>query len=169
MRKLLTAVATMAAAILLVPAASVAQAPTGDYASGLGFWHADDPDDPGPGSVGFQVTQFIPADDEFDYRRESDGRGFHAEPVCVAVHGHEAWMTLAVQRSNLPGVTLPAVFVAYAADNGDGKDDEFDLDPPPPQGTPFDERCGTLTVVFDPDPIDGDITVADSGVFGSPF
>jgi len=166
MSRMLTTLATLAAGLLLLPAVAGAQTRTGDYASGSGFWQADDPDDPGPGSVGFQATQFIAADDEFSYRRQGDGRGFHAEPLCVSVQGNEAWMILAVQSSNLPGVDpFNTVFAAYAADNG--QNDLFDLDPP--VGNVFDDRCGTRAVIFDPDPIRGNVNLADDGLFGSPF
>ena len=150
----------------LTPGAAAAQTTrTGDFASGAGFWHGDDPDDPGPGSVGFQVSDLVAADNEFDYRRQSDGRGFHAAPVCISVQGNEAWMVLVVQRSDLPDV--PPVFVAYMANSGNGQTDLFDLDVP--VTNLFDDRCGTRTVVFEPDPVRGKINLADEGVFGSPF
>jgi hypothetical protein len=163
MSRTLTTVVALAAALSLLPGVAAAQTRTGDYASGAGFWHGDDPDDLGPGSVGFQATQFIAADDEFAYRRQGDGRGFHAEPVCVAVDGNEAWMTLAVTRSD-PGI--PPVLVAYVEDNG-ATGDLFDLDEP--VTNVFDDHCGTRTVVFDPDPVSGRINLADTGLFGLPF
>ena len=167
MRRGLTVGAILAGAILLTPALAAAQERLEfDYASGNGFWAAG-LDDLGPGSIGFQATfPGIAADDEFNYRRQSDGRGFHAEPLCVSVQGNEAWMTLVVQESNLPSVNRGAVFVAYLADNGNGQNDLFDLDPP--VGNVFDDRCGTRAVIFDPDPIKGNVTVAEGSGSGEP-
>jgi hypothetical protein len=166
MRRGLTVGAILAAATLLTPTLAAGQQPlVSDYASGAGFWQAANPDDPGPGSIGFQAIFPGTAGIEFDYRRQGDGRGFHAEVVCLSVQGNEAWMVLAVQESNLP-VDPGPVLVAYLADDGDGQNDLFDLDPP--VGNVFDDRCGTRTVVFEPDPVRGNVNLAEGSGLGEP-
>ena len=166
MYRKLSALAALAAGILLMPVAAVAQAPPMlDYVSGAGFWQATGVDDPGPGSVGLRVTAPGGGGDEFDYRRQSDGRGFHAVEVCLSVEGNRAWMLLAVQESNLPTIPVGTLLPAYAEDNGDGQSDLFDLDPP------FVGDVGTCgrTVAFDPDPVRGNLDIHDRDLFLGPF
>ena len=165
MRKTLTVAATVVAAIFLVPAVSVAQAPPElDYVSGAGFWQAG-VDDPGPGSVGLRVTAPGGGGDEFDYRRQSDGRGFHAVEVCLSVDVNRAWMILAVQESNLQTIPEGTLLPAYAEDNGDGRSDLFDLGPP---GAGHLLTCGR-NVAFDEDPIRGNLDIHGRELFPGPF
>ena len=164
----LSGLAALAAAILLMPVAALAQAPPDlDYVSGAGFWQGEEDraEGMGPGSVGVRVTAPLGGGDEFDYRRQSDGHGFHAVEVCLAVEGNRAWMLLAVDHSNLPTIPVGTLLPAYAEDNGDGQSDLFDLDPP------FVGDAGTCgrTVDFDADPIRGNLDIHDRDPFLGPF
>ena len=163
MRKTPTAVATLAAAIfLLVPAVSIAQAPTGDFASGSGLWNADDPGDLAPGSIGFEAKQAAGSENEFDYRRQSDGKGFHAQVVCIEVDANnQVFMRLIVDQSTMPAVAVGTQLVAFGADQNEGRGDQFDLDIAPAIGL---RPCGFGEI--DSDTIRGDIHVADEGAFG---
>jgi hypothetical protein len=159
----LTVLAALTAAIMSVPAAAVAQSPNlVDNVSGAGFWQSTGGDDPGPGSIGVWVAAPGGASDEFDYRRQSDGRGFHGLEVCLSVEGNQAWMLLTVERSNLPTFPVGSLVPAYTEDNGNGSADLFDLDPPfvGDVGT-----CGRL-VAFEPDPVRGNLDIHDGGLPG---
>lgn len=122
---------------LLVASLAFAQVPTGDYASGSGFWSGSpDGDGPqGPGSVGFEAIETLPdtgmAQGEFDYReatRNGRGKGFHADVTCINIDENNGWVGLVVETSTLAGVETGDFLIAYVEDNGDGRGDEFDLD-----------------------------------------
>ncbi|MGH2812681.1 MAG: hypothetical protein ACRDI1_08225 [Actinomycetota bacterium] len=162
-------VASVMALALAVGALGWAQAPTGDYASGFGFWSgSSDGEGPqGPGSVEFEAIGTLPetglAQGEFDYReatRNGEGKGFHANVFCINIDENNGWVGLTVETSTTPTVNPGDVLIAYVEDNGDGRGDLFDLDEADTQ-----EAMECDSDDEDPTALRGNIYVADNGGF----
>jgi hypothetical protein len=150
-----------------VTAAQDPNAGTNDYSSGFGF--LNDPQT--RGSVGYELIGLTPggvgtspAEGEFDFRRASNGRGFHANGVCINADGNEAVISVQVEQSTDPAYQVGEFVEGLAVDNGDGQGDEFHLDESSSSnGSASDCQEDNNE---DPSPIRGNIVVQDGGFAG---
>ncbi len=147
--------------------AQVPNAGTNDYSSGFGF--LEDPQT--RGSVGYEVIGLTPggagvspAQGEFDFRRQTNGRGFHASAVCIRADGNRAVLGLEVEQSTDPAYRPGELVEAVAVDNvdgngGDRRGDTFDLD----ESSSNEADCMEDGQSNEDSPIRGDIVVEDAG------
>jgi hypothetical protein len=144
-------------------------AASSDYSSGFGF--LNDPEN--RGSVGYELIGLVPggvgtspAQGEFDFRRATQagqGRGFHANGVCINADGDEAVLGLQVETSTDPAYEVGEFLEAVALDVVDGNGgsqngDMFNMDP---SSTEDEADCETDQEPTSP--IRGDIVVEDGG------
>jgi hypothetical protein len=155
-----------------VTGAAVAQTPnagTSDYSSGFGFLEAQ------RASVGYELIGKVPggvgtspAQGQFDFRRATNGRGFHAVAVCIRADGNRAVLGLRVTSSTDPNYLRGQFVEALAVDNvkgngGPHRGDQFDLDDRSGTSAP---DCQEQANQFQLSTIRGDIVVKDGGFAG---
>jgi hypothetical protein len=173
MRRMLFALTVAMLVLGLAAAGTGAQAPnagTNDYSSGFGF--LDDPQT--RGSVGYELIGRVPggagvspAQGEFDFRRSSNGRGFHANGFCINATGNKAAISVRVTRSTDPAYVVGQFVEGLALDNGDGRLDRFHLDESSQPATGNADDC-LEDNNENPSPIRGNIVVRDGGAAASP-